>query len=171
MRKLVLMAVLLAFVIFPAACSAAGAKAAGGSNVPIPKELNIPQGVIKIGDPVDTVIAKLGQPVRIANNENYCWRSRIDLYGPELVVRTLPDKKIHGFYVRKWERGKTPEGIGVGSTKEAVKAVYGEGREYRRKDILLSYGGSAPGEAYLRFGISQKTNKVLYFWLGVNQKR
>ena len=137
----------------------------------IPTELRVPKGVIHIGDSIEDAIALLDRPIYVSANQNYCWRSRIDLYGPEIVVKTMPDtKKIFGFYVRKWPAATTPEGIGVGSTKDAVIAQYGQGREYRRKDIMLSYGGGKPGARYLRFGISTKTNKVLYFWMGVPPK-
>ena len=69
--------------------------------------------------------------------------------------------------MRKWSAATTPEGIGVGASRDKVIEVYGKGKEYRRKDIVISYGGEKPGAKYLRFGISTKTNKVLYFWLGV----
>ncbi len=171
MKRLVIFLIALCTAFLPALCSAEGEDTGGGTAVELPEELRVPKGAIKLGETVDTAIAKMGQPVRIVNNENYCWRSRINLYGPELVIRTLPNKEIYGFYVRKWSPAKTPEGIGVGSTKEAVKAVYGKGLEFKRKDIMLSYGSSVPGERYLRFGISAKTNKVEYFWMGINQKR
>lgn len=168
LQRLISSVCFLLLLLLPADCFAA---AGDEPRAEIPSELRIPQGVLRIGDPVDNAIAMLGQPVYIALNQNYCWRSKIDLYGPELVVKALPDnKQIFGFYVRKWARGTTPEGIGVGSTKEAVVAMYGKGKEYRRKDIILSYGGDKPGARYLRFGISPKTNKVLYFWLGIPPK-
>ena len=163
MKRLFSSICFLLIFLLQASCSAAGEE----GTAKIPTELRVPKGTLRIGDPIDNAIAMLGQPVRIANNQNYCWRSRIDIYGPELVAKALPDtKKIFGFYVRKWSAATTPEGIGVGSTKEAVIAKYGKGKEYQRKDLILSYGGDGPKASYLRFGISTKTNKVLYFWIG-----
>ena len=157
----------------PAAGAGADAKQeAPIAGKPIPRELRYNGKPLRIGDPVQNAIALLGQPIRIAAMQNYCWRDRWDIYGPEAIVKALPDnKQIFAFVIRKLPGFTTPEGIGVGSTKEAVIQTYGnQCKQYRRKDFVMYYGGGKPDAPYLSFVISAKTNKVIHFSLGVPPK-
>ena len=166
---------LMIFLISPTCSAAPGDPPADDpnqviGNSPVPTELIAPLGTLRIGDPIENAFKVLNQPLKITANQNYCWRDRLDIYGPEIVIKTSLKKEMISFYVRKWAAASTPEGIRVGSTKEQVIATYGKGLESRKKDIQLNYGGAKPGAPYIRFGISKKTNKVLYFWMGTQQK-
>ncbi len=169
--------ILMVFLISPTCSAAPGDPPAQADapeevygDAPIPTELVAPLGTLKVGDPIDNALKILGAPLKITGNQNYCWRDKIDIYGPELVIKTTLKKEMYGFYVRKWAAASTPEGIRVGSTREQVLATYGKPREAKKKDLLLYYGGGKPGAPYLRFGISTKTKKVIYFWLGTQQE-
>ena len=160
MRKLISLVCCLCFLIGAATCFSAPK--------PIPNEIRLTKGTLRIGEKVDQALKMLGNPVYIAASENYCWRNRLNLYGPEFIVKALPKgNKIYGFVVRKQAGITTPEGIGVGSTKEAIIAQYGEAREFSRgKHLFMVYGkdGKYP---YIRFMLSKKTNKVEAFSMGV----
>ena len=166
---------LMIFIVSPTCYAAPGDPPADDPNQvvgssPVPTELIAPLGTLRIGDPIENAFKVLKQPLKITANQNYCWRDKLDIYGPEIVIKTSLKKEMISFYVRKWAAASTPEGIRVGSTKEQVIATYGKGLEYRKKDIQLNYGGEKPGAPYIRFGISKKTNKVLYIWMGTQQK-
>ena len=180
----ILLAVLVFCVATPclAAPAAPAAPAAGGAGAaqaeapiqgqPIPSELRYQGKPIRIGDPVQTAIDILGKPIRSAAMQNYCWRDRWDIYGPEAIVKALPDnKQIFAFVIRKLPGFTTPEGVGVGTAREKVIQTYGtKYKRYRRKDFVMYYGGGGPDAPYLSFVISARTDKVIHFSLGVPPK-
>lgn len=152
----------LCFIFFASDCQAA---------MPIPGELREGSTPVKLGDPIEKVLGFFGRPTRIAaNGENYCWRDWLNLYGAELLIKTKYGPKLMWcIAVDRVPMVRTPEGIGVGSTKEEIEAVYGEGKGYTAAngDIVLSYGGEKAKDPFLRFRLSGKKKKtVVYMILG-----
>ena len=160
MRRILLL-FLLCLLAFPAVCQAV---------VPIPTELQEDGTPIKLGDPIENVLGFFGRPTRIAaNGENYCWRDWLNLYGAELIIKTRFGKTMWCIVVDRVPMVRTPEGIGIGSTKEAIEETYGEAKGYTATngDIIMSYGGRKATDPFLRFRLSGKKEKtVVYMILG-----
>ena len=143
----------------------------GRAAMPIPGELREGSTPVKLGDPIEKVLGFFGRPTRIAaNGENYCWRDWLNLYGAELIIKTkFGNKTMWCIVVDRVPMVRTPEGIGIGSSKEEIEAVYGEGKSYvsTNGDIVLSYGGEKARDPFLRFRLSGKKKKAtVYMILG-----
>ena len=165
MRYMVVLSFLLCLVAVPLNCQAAPL-----GTSPIPGELQENGTPIKLGDPIDKVLGFFGRPTRIAaNGENYCWRDWLNLYGAELIIKTKAGKKMWCIVVDRVPMVRTPEGIGIGSTKEAIEAQYGAAKGYTATngDIIMSYGGAKATAPFLRFRLSGRKEKtVVYMVLG-----
>lgn len=145
---------------------------------PQPQEFHRGSNIMRLGDPLDDVLKFLGRPILIAaDGENYCWRDRIDLYSPELIVKaTKGKKKIFAVVVDKLPGITTPEGIGIGATREQVEEQYGKvPHEYidHNRDVVLCYGGGTAKKKgrivqkpYFRLRLDPKTKKVRYMVIG-----
>ena len=119
---------------------------------------------IEVGDDVDEVIARLGAPNRRAAAEScaglgcdevYIYNGfKISAYREEgeceIVEIELTNDTV-----------KTAEGISIGSPESALRAAYGEGRdfaggrEYKGEDAILRYylsEGRVRGIKYLKTG-------------------
>ena len=160
MRNVVLLALLLS-ALLSGVCQAAS----------LPKELKENGTSIKLGDPIEKVLGFFGPPTRIAaNGENYCWRDWYNMKGPELIIKTRYGKNMWAIVVDRVPMVRTPEGIGVGSTKEEIVAQYGETKDGYTDvngDIVMSYGGKKAEDLFLRFRLSGKKEKrVVYMILG-----
>ena len=138
---------------------------------PIPSELKEGDFSIKLGDPMDEKYLKFfGKPRLILNNgESYTWRSRLNLYSPELVIKLKPSKVIWTIIADHLPMIKTPDGIGFGSTREEIEAVYGKAKDYTSPggDIVLSYGGDPIRDPFMRFRLTgAKEKRVTYMIIG-----
>ncbi len=137
---------------------------------PIPKELKEGEFAVKLGDTIEKSLKFFGQPrVILANGESYTWRSRIDLNSPELVIKLKPSKVIWTIIADHLPMIKTPEGIGFGSTKEEIEAVYGKSKGYitPNGDIIVSYGGDPIHAPFMRFRLTgDKEKRVTYMIIG-----
>ena len=119
---------------------------------------------IEVGDDVDEVIARLGAPNRCAAAEScaglgcdevYIYNGfKISAYREEgeceIVEIELTNDTV-----------KTAEGISIGSPESALRAAYGEGRdfaggrEYKGEDAILRFylsDGRVSGIKYLKTG-------------------
>lgn len=137
----------------------------------IPQELQEKGTPIKLGEPIEKVLGFFGPPTRIAaNGENYCWRDWYNMKGPELIIKTKYGKNMWAIAVDRVPMVRTPEGIGVGSTKEEIVAQYGETKDGYTDfngDLIMSYGGKKATDLFLRFRLSGKKEKrVVYMILG-----
>ena len=139
---------------------------------PIPTELKEGAFSIKLGDKIEPSLKFFGQPKIILNNgESYTWRSRINLYSPELVIKLKPSKVIWTIIADHLPMIKTPEGIGFGSTKEEIENIYGKSKGYitPNGDLIMSYGGDPTRSLFMRFrltGEKEKEKRVIYMILG-----
>ena len=136
---------------------------------PLPNEVKVGGSVVKMGDKIESAIKAFGRPWHITNEKNYFWRDNINLYSPEVVAKTFGNsKKIYELIIDGVPTINTPEGIGIGSTKEAVEQAYGKGKERRIAggDIILSYGKDEKYAPYVRFRLNGKTNVVYYMVIG-----
>lgn len=161
MRKILVTAVLwMCLGIFGAVHLAAA---------PLPSEVKVGNSTVKMGDKIEKAIKAFGKPWHIASHANYYWRDRIDLYSPEVVAKTYAgSQKIYAIIIDRVPTINTPEGIGIGSTKEDVIKAYGTGKERKisNGDTILSYGKDEAFAPYLRFRLNAKTNTVYYMTLG-----
>ena len=137
---------------------------------PIPSELREGAFSVKLGDTIEKSLKFFGQPrVILANGESYTWRSRINLNSPELVIKLKPSKVIWTIVADHLPMIKTPEGIGFGSTKEEIEAVYGKSKGYVTPggDIIVSYGGDPIHSPFMRFRLTgDKVKRVTYMIIG-----
>lgn len=138
---------------------------------PIPSELKEGDFSIKLGDPMGEKYLKFfGQPRLILNNgESYTWRSRLNLYSPELVIKLKPSKVIWTIIADHLPMIKTPDGIGFGSTQEEIEAIYGKAKGYTSPggDVILSYGGDPIRDPFMRFRLTgAKVKRVTYMIIG-----
>ena len=141
-----------------------------GAASPIPGELKEDATSIKLGDPIENALKFFGPPTVItANGENYCWRNRINLIGPELIIKTKYGKNIWSIVVDKLPMVRTPEGIGIGSKQEEIEAKYGKGKGYTdvNGDIIIGYGEENAKDPFMRFRLSGRKEKtVVYMVIG-----
>lgn len=137
---------------------------------PIPKELKEGDFAIKLGDKIDSSLKFFGPPrVLLNNGESYTWRSRVNLYSPELVIKLKPSKVIWTIIADHLPMIKTPEGIGFGSTKEEIENVYGKSKGYTTPggDLIMSYGGDPVRDPFMRFRLTgEKEKRVIYMIIG-----
>ncbi|MBR2214944.1 MAG: hypothetical protein IJ849_04180 [Selenomonadaceae bacterium] len=142
---------------------------------PMPTEFRMSKSTLKLGDTLENVFKALGRPIVVtANGQNNCWRDRIDLYSPEIIVKAPPGSKksgVFGIIIDRQQGITTPEGIGIGSTKEAVIEQYGKTHEYidHNRDTVMCYGGGTAKKKgkitpkpFFRLRIDAKTQKVTY---------
>lgn len=137
---------------------------------PIPTELKEGDFSIKLGDKIEPSLKFFGQPKIVLNNgESYTWRSRINLYSPELVIKLKPSKVIWQIIADHLPMIKTPEGIGFGSTQEEIENIYGKSKGYitPNGDLIMSYGGDPVRSLFIRFRLTgEKEKRVTYMILG-----
>ena len=176
MKKIVVL--FMAFIVLISTANAApakkGAQKQQGNVVtqgkPIPTELREGAFAVKLGDTIEKSLKFFGQPrVILANGESYTWRSRIDLNSPELVIKLKPSKVIWTIVADHLPMIKTPDGIGFGSTKEEIEAVYGKSKGYvtPNGDVIVSYGGDPIHSPFMRFRLTgDKEKRVTYMIIG-----
>lgn len=137
---------------------------------PIPKELKEGEHSVKLGDTMEKHLKFFGRPRVILNNgESYTWRSWINLYSPELVIKLKPSKVIWQIIADHLPMIKTPEGIGFGNTKEEIEQVYGKSKGYvaPNGDLVMAYGGDPVRDPFMRFRLSgEKEKRVIYMIIG-----
>ena len=176
MKKIVVLFMVMIALISTASAAPAkkGAQKQQGNVVtqgkPIPVELREGTFAVKLGDTIEKSLKFFGQPrVILANGESYTWRSRIDLNSPELVIKLKPSKVIWTIVADHLPMIKTPDGIGFGSTKEEIEAVYGKSKGYvtPNGDVIVSYGGDPIHSPFMRFRLTgDKEKRVTYMIIG-----
>jgi len=176
MKKIVVLFMVMIALISTASAAPAkkGAPKQQGNVVtqgkPIPVELREGTFAVKLGDTIEKSLKFFGQPrVILANGESYTWRSRIDLNSPELVIKLKPSKVIWTIVADHLPMIKTPDGIGFGSTKEEIEAVYGKSKGYvtPNGDVIVSYGGDPIHSPFMRFRLTgDKEKRVTYMIIG-----
>ena len=156
-----LIAVFLLCFFLPSLCLAAA----------MPREVQEKGHPVKLGDEVKNHLSFFTWPMRITpDGLNYCWRDRKNYTSPELILRTKKGKNaIWCIEIDRIPGITTPEGIGIGSTKEAIEVQYGKSQGYTdvNGDLIMAYGGRNRKDYYMRFRLSGRKEKtVVYMTIG-----
>ena len=142
---------------------------------PMPQEFRKGQNTIKLGDSMEKAVKILRKPILITGNgQNYVWRDQIDLYSPEIILKRRARSKKDSIWSMIIDRQggiTTPEGVGIGTTKEKVIEIYGKTHEYidHNNDTMICYGGKTSvvkgkkvKKPFFNLRIDAKTQKVKY---------
>ena len=153
--------ILLCLLLFPLLCTAA----------PMPREVQEQGHSVKLGDEVKNHLQFFTWPMRITpDGFNYCWRSYKNYTSPEFILRTKKDNKVVWcIEVDRIPGITTPQGIGIGSTMEAIEEQYGKASTYiaRNGDLIMAYGGRNKSDYYMRFRLrGRKAKTVVYMTIG-----